>query len=71
MLGKPAFCVGDRTSEAAAAAGYVAVSAAGDALLPYAPEGYGPPQPRRAETVTVLTPAPSVAVLAAGYAVAA
>ena len=40
----------------------------GPALYPYAPGGYGPPRPRPAQLeVTVLTPAPLVAVLAAGY----
>lgn len=40
----------------------------GGHLLPFAPEGYGPPQPRRAGgPVPVLTPAPLVAVLTAGY----
>jgi hypothetical protein len=40
----------------------------GDRLLPFIPEGYGPPRPRPAAgTVTVLTPAPLVAVLCAGY----
>jgi hypothetical protein len=38
------------------------------ALHPFAPEGYGPPLPRpEAAAVTLLTPAPIVAVLAAGY----
>lgn len=40
----------------------------GPALYPYTPEGYAPPRPRPAlAEVTVLTPAPLVAVLAAGY----
>ena len=40
----------------------------GDRLLPYAPGGYRPAFPRpRDGTVKVLTPAPLVAVLAAGY----
>ena len=39
----------------------------GDSCLPYAPEGYGPAHPRPTGKVTVLTPAPSVAVLAAGF----
>ncbi len=40
----------------------------GDRLLPYAPGGYGPPRPRPAdETATVLTPRPTVAILARGY----
>lgn len=40
----------------------------GDRLLPWTPDGYGPPL-RRPGTgrVTVLTPAPTVAVLRAGY----
>jgi len=39
-----------------------------DRLLPWAPSGYGPPVPRPASgRVTVLTPAPTVAVLKAGY----
>jgi hypothetical protein len=37
-------------------------------LFPYAPEGYGAPIPRPLTgTVTVLTPRPTVAALAAGY----
>lgn len=40
----------------------------GGRLLPWSPEGYGTPRPRPATgRVTVLTPAPSVAVLRAGY----
>lgn len=39
----------------------------GERLLPYDFERYGPARPRPGGTVTVLTPAPSVAVLAAGY----
>jgi len=40
----------------------------GDALLPFAPAGYGSPIPRPGEgPATVLTPAPTVAVLRAGY----
>ncbi len=39
----------------------------GDRLLPFTPKGYGPARPRGAGTVTVLTPEPSVAVLAAGF----
>lgn len=40
----------------------------GDRLLPWAPSGYGPATARPASVeVTVLTPAPTVAVLAAGY----
>tara|TARA_R100000322_G_scaffold166359_3_gene132715 strand:+ start:3161 stop:3757 length:597 start_codon:yes stop_codon:yes gene_type:complete len=35
--------------------------------LPFGPEGYGAPRPRPTGPVTVLTPAPTVAVLAAGY----
>lgn len=39
-----------------------------DRLLPWAPPGYGPPVPRPASgRVTVLTPAPTVATLRAGY----
>jgi hypothetical protein len=41
----------------------------GDQLFPYRPDGYGPPLPRPASGLArVLTPAPIVAVLAAGYA---
>ena len=40
----------------------------GERLLPFAPEGYGAGEPRpRTATVTVMTPRPLVAVLAAGY----
>jgi hypothetical protein len=40
----------------------------GDRLLPYVPKGYGPPLPRQScGQVTVLTPAPTVATLIAGY----
>ena len=39
----------------------------GEALYPYAPAGYGAPVPRFDGAVTVLTPAPTVAVLRAGY----
>ena len=40
----------------------------GDRLLPYSPEGYAPPIPRpTGETAEVLTPAPMVAVLRAGF----
>ena len=40
----------------------------GDRLLPWSPSGYGPPNARPASgRVTVLTPAPTVAVLKAGY----
>ncbi|MEJ6392241.1 hypothetical protein V8J82_03185 [Gymnodinialimonas sp. 2305UL16-5] len=39
----------------------------GDAMLPYAPTGYGPPQNRPSGQITVLTPAPSVGVLRGGY----
>ncbi|HQU67536.1 MAG TPA: hypothetical protein PLI43_05005 [Albidovulum sp.] len=40
----------------------------GDRLLPWSPSGYDPALPRPASgVVTVLTPAPTVAVLAAGY----
>ena len=38
-----------------------------DMVLPYAPGAYLAPRPRPGGTVTVLTPAPSVAALAAGY----
>lgn len=39
----------------------------GDNAHPYAPTGYGPPIPRPSGPITLLTPAPSVAVLKAGY----
>jgi hypothetical protein len=39
----------------------------GERLLAYAFDRYGPARPRPGGTVTVLTPAPTVAVLAAGY----
>ncbi len=40
----------------------------GDNLLPWSPTGYAPPAPRPASgRVTVLTPAPTVATLRAGY----
>ena len=39
----------------------------GDRLLPWRPGGYGPPRERRSGRVIVLTPAPTVAVLRAGY----
>jgi hypothetical protein len=39
----------------------------GDALLPWGFAGYGAPERRTTETVRVLTPASSVAALAAGY----
>ena len=39
----------------------------GSALRPWRPEGYGAPLPRPSGPVTVLTPAPAVAVLRAGY----
>ncbi|MFN6977919.1 MAG: hypothetical protein ACK4OP_07330 [Gemmobacter sp.] len=39
----------------------------GDSLRPFATSGYGPPVPRPAGLVTVLTPAPTRAALAAGY----
>ena len=36
--------------------------------LPYSPDGYGPPKPKDPHTnVVVLTPKPTVAVLAAGH----
>lgn len=38
-----------------------------DALLPYNPVGYGEPLPLRAQSGTLLTPPPSVAVLQAGF----
>ena len=40
---------------------------AGAQALPYTPAGYGPPVPRPRGPVTVLTPAPILAVLTAGY----
>lgn len=40
----------------------------GPSILPFSPAGYGARRPRPEAPVTVLTPAPSVAVLAAGYA---
>ncbi|MBK1635647.1 hypothetical protein [Rhodovulum adriaticum] len=39
----------------------------GDAALPYAPDGYGPPRPRPQGRVTVLTPQPSLTALHSGY----
>ena len=39
----------------------------GDAALPFSPSSYAPPLPRPMGRVTVLTPAPTLAVLAAGY----
>lgn len=39
----------------------------GPSALPFAPGGYGPPRLRPAGRVTVLTPQPLIAVLAAGY----
>ncbi|MFN3643938.1 MAG: hypothetical protein ACK4TB_13575 [Gemmobacter sp.] len=39
----------------------------GDSLRPFAPSGYGTPVPRPAGPVAVLTPAPTLAALAAGY----
>ena len=38
-----------------------------DRLHPWTPAAYGPPLPRPEATVTVLTPAPMVATLGAGY----
>ncbi len=38
-----------------------------DLALPFTPGGYGPPERRLGGQVTVLTPAPIVAALAAGY----
>jgi len=40
----------------------------GDRLHPWHPGGYGPPRERWSGRVAVLTPAPTVAVLRAGYA---
>lgn len=40
----------------------------GASLLPWAPGGYGAPVARPGGTLTVVTPAPSIAALAAGYA---
>ena len=40
---------------------------AGEALRPFAPAGYGPPRPRPGGVARVLTPAPTLAALAAGY----
>lgn len=40
----------------------------GDASHAFTPAGYAPAQPRPSGMVTVLTPAPAVAVLRAGYA---
>jgi hypothetical protein len=40
---------------------------AGDRALPFGPTGYGPALPRPTGEVAVLTPAPMVALLAAGY----
>lgn len=39
----------------------------GDQLFPYTPAGYGAPLPRDAAAVEVMTPAPTVQVLRAGY----
>jgi hypothetical protein len=39
----------------------------GDRLHPWHPGGYGPPRARRAGRASVLTPAPTIAVLRAGY----
>jgi hypothetical protein len=41
--------------------------ATADGFCPVSPAGYGPPVPRPAARVSVLTPAPAVAVLRAGY----
>lgn len=38
-----------------------------DQARPFAPDGYGPREPRPVGRITVLTPAPMVAVLEAGY----
>ena len=40
----------------------------GDRLHPWSPSGYGPPRGRGSGRVSVLTPAPTLAVLRAGYA---
>lgn len=40
----------------------------GDSALPFAPGGYGPAVARPVGEVTVLTPAPTLRVMAAGYA---
>ena len=45
----------------------VAHLVSGDAARPFAPAGYGAARPRPMGAVTVLTPWPSLAVLAAGY----
>ncbi|WP_442638921.1 hypothetical protein [Roseicyclus sp.] len=42
--------------------------AIGDGLLPFTPGGYGVPRPRPVGPATVLTPAPILDVLRAGYA---
>jgi hypothetical protein len=42
----------------------------GDRLYPWRPGGYGPPQERISGQVRVLTPAPTIAVLLAGYRMA-
>lgn len=47
-----------------AGAAYIVIE---DSLRRYTPDGYGPPLPRPMGKTTVLTPAPTVAVLAAGY----
>jgi hypothetical protein len=39
----------------------------GDRLHPWSPGGYGPAQARRSGRVSVLTPAPTIAVLRSGY----
>ncbi len=43
----------------------------GDQLYPWHPGGYGPPRARCSGRVSVLTPAPTIAVLRAGYRLAA
>jgi hypothetical protein len=42
----------------------------GDAALPWTPSGYAPARPRPQDTVTVLTPAPIVALFRAGLPMA-
>jgi hypothetical protein len=39
----------------------------GNLLYPWSPRGYGPPRARGSGRVSVLTPAPTIAVLRAGY----
>ena len=47
--------------------GGIACLVLGDSLRPFRPEGYGPALPRPGGRARVLTPAPTVAVLRAGY----